>query len=203
MTAAQVSATRQRPSGATRTARNARRWGSTLSTTPAARRVSALAFPDFHACVMCGVVLRYRALLQIRAASNIPCETAGKGTDAVNRLFDPSTYRRIFGGADCLQMPDTLVSKCRGSKDHEYWCALLLPVWAVVRCGDRNLDDYIRSCFNGRDMLSMTCFVSLVVLLSCYQRADRNLNDYIRSCFSGRIMQSMIYFDSIVVLTLL
>ena len=83
----------------------------------------------------------------------------------MNRLFDPSTYRRIFGGADCLQMPDTLVSKCRGSKDHEYWCALLLPSWAVVRCGDSNVSDSIRSCITGKDMLFMICFASLVVLI--------------------------------------
>ena len=102
-----------------------------------------------------------------------PCGTAGKGTDAVNRLFDPSTYRRIFGGNDCLQMPDTLVSKCRGSKDHEFWCALLLPLWAVVRCGDRSLNTYTRSRFNGRDMLSMICFDSLVVLIYYYGCADK------------------------------
>jgi len=30
----------------------------------------------------------------------------------------------VFGGNDCLQQPDTLVTKCRGSKDHEYWCAI-------------------------------------------------------------------------------
>jgi len=44
------------------------------------------------------------------------------GKDAVNRLFDPSTFRRVFGGNDCLQHPDTLVTKCRGSKDHEFCC---------------------------------------------------------------------------------
>ena len=35
------------------------------------------------------------------------------------------TYRRIFGGNDCQQQPDTIITKCRGSKDHEYWCAFL------------------------------------------------------------------------------
>ena len=50
---------------------------------------------------------------------------AGKPADAVNRLFDPSTFRKVFGGNDCQQQPDTIITKCRGSKDHEYWCASL------------------------------------------------------------------------------
>ncbi|KAK9836278.1 hypothetical protein WJX81_001529 [Elliptochloris bilobata] len=50
------------------------------------------------------------------------CCEERKPDDAVNRLFDPSTYRRVFGGNDCLQQPDSLVSKCRGSKDHEFCC---------------------------------------------------------------------------------
>ena len=62
-------------------------------------------------------------LLCVSASGKSLHADAGTPKDAVNRMFDPSTFRKVFGGNDCLQQPDTLITKCRGSKDHEYWCA--------------------------------------------------------------------------------